>query len=56
MEELGFSQSLHDGQRTYAVVYVDDLHIVGPDLSLINKLKAQLASKFKTTGLPPLIT
>lgn len=29
------------------------MHIVGPDLSLINELKAQLASRFKTTDLGP---
>ena len=57
MKRLGFLQSLYDsalyfnGQGTYVAVYVDDLHIVGPDLSLINKLKAQLALKFKTTDL-----
>lgn len=59
MKELGFFQSLYDSalyfncQGTYIAVYVDDLHIVGPDLSLINKLKAQLASRFKTTNLGP---
>lgn len=57
MKELGFFQSLYDSalyfnsQSTYVAVYIDDLHIVAPDLSLINELKAQLASKFKTTNL-----
>ena len=32
-------------------MYVDDLHILRLSLSLIFKLKAQLASKFKTTNL-----
>ena len=59
MKKLGFFQSLYDSalyynsQGTYVAVYVDDLHIVGPDLSLINELKMQLASKFKTTDLGP---
>ena len=43
-----------NSQRTYVTVYIDDLYIVGPDLSFINKLKAQLASKFKTTDLGPI--
>ena len=59
MKRLGFLQSLYysalyfNGQGTYVAVYVDDLHIVGPNLSLINELKAQLALKFKTTDLGP---
>ena len=59
MKRLGFSQSLYDsafyfnGQGTYFAVYIDDLHIVGPELFLINELKAQLALKFKTTDLGP---
>ncbi len=57
MKRLGFSQSLYDsafyfnGQGTYFAEYIDDLHIVGPELFLINELKAQLALKFKTTDL-----
>lgn len=60
MKKLGFFQSLYNSafyfnaQGTYVAVYVDDLHIVGPDLSLIKKPKAQLASKFKTTDLSPM--
>ena len=60
IKTLGFFQSLYDSalyfntQGTYFAVYVDDLHIVRPDLSLINKLKVHLASKFKTTDLGPL--
>lgn len=59
MKKLGFFQSLYDNalyfnsQDTYVTVYVDDLHIVGPDLSLINEQKMQLTSKFKTTDLAP---
>ena len=34
-------------------MYVNDLHIIGPGLSLINELKAQLTLKFKTTDLGP---
>lgn len=34
-------------------MYVNDLHIVDSNLSLIKKLKAELASKFKTTDLGP---
>ncbi len=55
MKKLGFFQFLYDivfyinSQGTYVAVYVDDLQIVGFDLSLINKLKMQLVSKFKTT-------
>lgn len=57
MKKLDFFQSLYNsafyfnGQSTYIAVYVDDLYIIGSDLSLINKLKKQLASKFKTTDL-----
>ena len=59
MKRLGFLQSLYDsalyfnGQGTYVAIYVNDLYIVGSDLSLINELKAQLALKFKTTDLGP---
>lgn len=35
-------------------MYVDDLHILGSDFLLINKLKARLALKFKTTDLNPI--
>ena len=59
MKELGFFQFLYDsafyfnGQGTYVIVYVDDLHMIGLDFSLINKLKEQLMSKFKITNLGP---
>lgn len=59
MKKPGFFQSLYNSalyfnsKGTYLAVYVDDLHIVGPDLSLINQLKTQLISKFKTTNLGP---
>lgn len=59
MKKLGFLQSFYNtalyfnSQGTHVAVYVDDLHIVGPDFSFINELKAQLASKFKTTDLGP---
>lgn len=59
MKKLGFFQSLYDsalyfnGHGIYVAVYIDDLHIVGPDLFLINELKMQLASKFKTIDLGP---
>lgn len=42
-----------DNNGTYVAVYVDDLHIVGPDLPLIVSLKKELAAKFKTTDLGP---
>ena len=59
MKELGFFQSHYDHalylnyEGTYVAVYVDDLQIVGPDLKLIEKLKADLASRFKMTDLGP---
>ena len=59
MKKLGFFQSLYNsafyfnGNGTYVAVYVDDLYIISPNLSLINELKIQLASKFKTTDLGP---
>ncbi len=36
---------------TYIAVYVDNLHIVRPDLPLIVQLKKQLAANFKTIDL-----
>lgn len=59
MKELGFFQSHYDHalylnyEGTYVAVYVDDLQIVGPDLKIIEKLKADLASRFKMTDLGP---
>lgn len=59
MKKLSFFQSLYNSaldfnvQGIYITVYVDDLHIVGPDLFLINKLKTELALKFKTIDLGP---
>ena len=59
MQKLGFVQSHYDSalylnnNGTYVAVYVDDLHIVGPDLPLIITLKRELAAKFKTTDLGP---
>lgn len=59
MKKLDFFQFLYNSalyfnaHGIYVAVYVNDLHIVGPKLSLIKKLKAQLASKFKTTDLGP---
>ncbi len=59
MKELGFFQSYYEPalylyhNGTYVAVYVDDLHIVGPDLNLINRLKANLASRLKMTEFGP---
>ena len=59
IKKLGFFQFLYNntlyfnGQGTYVAVYVNDLHIVGPNLSLINELKMQLTSKFKITNMGP---
>lgn len=59
MQKLGFVQSHYDSvlylnnNGTYVVVYVDDLYIVGPDLSLIVWLKKELVTKFKITDLGP---
>lgn len=59
MKELGFFQSKYDHalyldyKGTYVAVYVDDLQIVGPDLDHIQKLKGDLASRFKMTDLGP---
>lgn len=47
-----YDQALHlNFNNTYVAVYVDDLLIVGPDLDLINRLKIDLASRFKMTNL-----
>ena len=57
MQKLGFVQSYYNislylnNHVTYVAVYIDDLHIVGPDLPLIVELKKQLAAKLKTTDL-----
>ncbi len=59
MKKLGFFESQYDSalyfnsQGTYVAVYPDDLQIVGLDLFLINNLKAELTSMFKTTDLGP---
>ena len=59
MKELGFFQSHYnhtlylDHNGTQVDVYVDDLQIVGPDHNLINRLKTDLASRFKMTDLGP---
>lgn len=60
MKWLGFLQSFYNialyfnGQETYGAVYIEYLHIVRSDFSLINKLKTQLVSKFKRTNLAPM--
>lgn len=60
MKELGFFQfhynhSLYlNYEGTYVAVFVDNLQIVGPNLKLIEKLKADLASRFKMTDLGPI--
>lgn len=60
MKKLGFFQFLYNSafyfndHKTYVAVYVDNLHIISPNLPLINGLKMQLASKFKTTDLGPI--
>ena len=57
MKELRFFQSHYDHalsldhNGTYVAIFVDDLQIVGPDLNLINRLKANLASRLKMTDL-----
>lgn len=57
MKKLGFFRSLYNSvlyfnsQKTYVIVYINNLHIVGPNLSLINELKIQLVSKFKIINL-----
>uniref|UniRef100_A0A1S4DLR9 Uncharacterized mitochondrial protein AtMg00810-like n=1 Tax=Nicotiana tabacum TaxID=4097 RepID=A0A1S4DLR9_TOBAC len=57
---LGFMQSQHDhslflkGTGKYTViilVYVDDMLLTGPDLTLINEVKAQLQQTFKMKDL-----
>ncbi len=59
IKELGLFQSHYDHalyldhNGTYVAVYVDDLQIVGPDLNLINRLKTDLASRFKMTDFGP---
>lgn len=62
MQKLGFVQFYYDStlylnnNGTYIAVYVDDLHIVGPDLPLIIELKNKLVAKFKTIILGLLFT
>ncbi len=59
MKELGFFHSHYDHtlyldhNGIYFAVYVDDLQMVGPDLNLINRLKTDLALRFKTIDLGP---
>lgn len=59
MKDLGFFESRYDHalyldyKGIYVAVYVDDLQILGPDLNRIQKLKADLASRFKMTDLGP---
>lgn len=56
MKKLGFVQSYYASPlylNNNVAVYVDDLHIVGPDLPFIVELKKQLVFKFKTTDLEP---
>ena len=59
MLALGFYQLQYDnalflnGEGTYVAIYVDDLQIVGPDLSIIENLKTSLSQRFKMTDLGP---
>lgn len=57
MKKLGFFQSHFDHalylnhNGTYIAVYVDGLHIVGPNHVFTNHLKTDLASRFKMTDI-----
>ena len=59
MRALGFYQSQYDtalfldGKGAYVAIYVDDLHIIGPSLKVIEELKTRLAQRFKMTDLGP---
>lgn len=59
MLALGFYQSQYDsalfldGKGTYVTIYVDDLQIVGLDLTVIEDLKTRLCQRFKMTDLGP---
>lgn len=61
IKKFGFFQLIHNsdlyfnGQNICIAVYIDELHIIRQNFFLINRLKTQLASKFKTTDFGSMI-
>ena len=62
LKEAGFSPLEYDynlfintSKRTFIIVYVDDLFLIGPDIEFINLIKDHLASKFKMTNIGPVL-
>lgn len=58
LQSIGFEPLIADygifaRGGVFIAIYVDDLLIVGPDMSEINTIKAFLASKFKMTDIGP---
>jgi len=60
LNKLGFHETESDkslfvseDKRMFIAVYVDDLLIIGADMSRIDKVKAELKSTFKMTDLGP---
>lgn len=57
---MSFFQSLYDStfyfndQDICIAIYVNDLHIVRPDIFLINELKVKLAAKLTIIDLGPI--
>ena len=54
LKEAGFSPSEYDyslfiniSRRTFIIVYIDDLFLIGLDIEFINLIKDHLALKFK---------
>ena len=62
LKETGFSPSEYDHNlfinifgRTFIIVYIDDLFLIGPDIEFINLIKDYLALKFKITNIGPVL-
>lgn len=46
-----YFKQLSDGSFVYLLIYIDDMLIVGRDMSKINKIKAQLSGEFEMKDL-----
>ena len=62
LKEAGFSPLEYDyslfiniSRRTFIIVYIDDLLLIGPDIEFINSIKDHLALKFKMTDIDPVL-
>ena len=51
--EYDYSLFINTFRRTFIVVYVDDLFLIGPDIEFINSIKDHLALKFQITDMGP---